>query len=441
MCVWIKHYSFRIVQNSKTMKSNLSILALLLISLFSCRDDDMSSNQNDPLLDDPRLISNIVWETYIDEDFEDLVEASNTQIYDLTHPIICDELIVYYNWWNNGFVALNRDTGEEVWNNYGQILCSNILNPPIMHEGALYFICYRDIYKVDVNSGNIITSFRWLDETEALDTHIAIINGELYLQTYPAGQSGLVGKWYSSPVDNLSPNSFSNFNVDEAYMLDIPQQATNADGHSLLIYTTKVRDLCLTAFNLITNTTEWQFCDFGDIDRNSDPIIDGNNAIALITNQGIHKVDLHSGELIWNTEILSKDYDEFNDAFIDTDFGYFYIGRDGSRLIDKNSGENIWSFERFTLDDGSEKTLRKGKDTPIAINNKVYYFDGVQAALITQDLVSGDIEYNFINPRKNIRDVNFGIFGNFTNSQKIISEDNILYTADAFTMLAFPLPE
>ena len=305
----------------------------------------------------------------------------------------------------------------------------------------MYFICVQNVYKVDINTGNIITSFRWSNEAEALDEHIIIINDNLYLQTYPARLSSLEGKWYSSPVANLSPSSFNNFNVDEAFMLDTPLQATNADGHSLLIYTTKVRDLCLTAYNLTTNTTEWLFCDFGDISWNSNPIIDDNNAIALFTDKGMHKIDLFSGQVIWHKEILTKDYDEHNDDFIDTDFGYYYIGRNGSVLIDKTTGEILWKVERYTLDSGIEKTLFKGDDTPVVVMDKVYFFDSTQGYLITQDLATGDVDYNFINPSKRFENTNFGLFGDFGNSEKVISEDNILYASDYFTMLAFPLPE
>lgn len=418
----------------------LSLFLFLIISLSSCRGDDMLNNQEDSILDHPRIIDNIAWETYIDDDFEDLVEASNTHIYNLSHPVIKDNLIVYYNWFNNGFVALNRITGVEVWNNYGQILCPSIRNKPILHEDFLYFVCLQDVYKVDINSGTV-NSFAWPNSDETIDDHIAIIDNRLYLQSHIVGGGVNNILWHSSDLDKFSPNSFSSFNISQNFMLDIPQSAKNADGHSLLIYSSKVGNFCLTAFNLTTDALEWEYCEEEYSSRNSNPIICDNNSILLFNNQQLFKFDLFTGQIIWNRSILPTDFSEVNDALINTNFGYFYVGWNGSILIDKKSGETLWHVEKYSLDESSEKVLRKGDDTPIAIGDKVYYFDAIQGYLITQDLANGDAEFNFINPSKKFGNTSFGRFGDFSNSEKVISEDNILYTSDYFTLLAFPLPD
>ena len=421
------------------MKNYLAISLFLLVNLLSCGNDDTVASP-DPILDDPQLITNTIWETYIDNNFEDLVEASNTQIHFLDHTFISGNHVIYYNSLQNGFVALNRSNGEEVWNNYGELRCSGIRNRPIHYEGALYFICFQDIYKVDINSGNI-NRFTWVNASETIDDHIAIIDGRLYLQAYPTNQDQISSLWYSSPVDNFNSDSFSSFNPGENILLDSPRHAINNDGHSLLIYTTKVKELCLTVYNLTTETVEWEFCDFGTNNQNSNPIVDADNNIVLIANQNIFKIDLITGQQIYNSEVLSKNFSEVNDALIDTDFEYFYVGQNGSILIDKNTGETLWNVEHYTLTNGNERIVTKGNDTPAVVNNKVYFFDQIQGYLISQDLSNGDLDFHFVNPTKRFGDTSFSGFGNFSNSGKVISEDNILYTSDYFTMLAFPLPE
>lgn len=421
------------------MKNYLAISLFLIVSLFSCGNDDAVAPQ-DPILDDPQLITNTIWETYIDSNFEDLVEAGNTQSHFLDHTFISGNLVVYYNTLQNGFVAVNRSNGEEVWNNYRQISCTGIRNTPILFEGALYFICFQDIYKVDINSGNI-DRFTWANDSETIDDHIAIIDGQLYLQAYPTNQAQISSLWYSSPVDNFTSDSFASFNPSKNILLDTPRHAINDEGHSFLVYSTKVKELCVTVYNLTTEIIEWEFCNFGTNNQNSNPVIDANNSIVLIANQNIFKIDLFTGQLIYKSEVLSKNFSEVNDAFIDTDFGYFYIGQNGSVLIDKNNGETLWNVGRYTLTNGIERLLTKGNDNPEVVNNKVYFFDNIQGYLISQDLASGDLDFHFVNPTKPFDNTSFSGFGDFSNSGKAISEDNILYTSDYFTMLSFPLPE
>ena len=400
----------------------------------------MTTAPSGPVITDPNMINEFTWQTLVDE-----AAISNDENSSVRYPVGYENMVVYSNSNSSsdrdGFVALDRTTGSEVWSNFGQMELGLVSEEPTVVFGVLHIANENTFKSIDLSSGSILNDVA-VDVVgeEELSELIGVFEGNVYTNVEIQNGFDVTSEWLASPISNASPESFVRFNQSDVGDIGKPVFHRNANDEVLMIYSSSFPRAAITAYNLSTNQVEWEIDNFATAGVFSDIEVDANGIYVAV---GLSMLALNpsTGAEIWSRTHFINDL-ENEDGLVQDDTRIYAVGSE-VYIIDKISGDLIWTAQGFERDNGPFVPLRNGFK-PVLYQNNLYFTDrSAEGLLIWVDLNDMDMDFFFIR-ESDVVEINgdpVRVDGlNFQDSGLAVSNEGIIFTHDRLRFLAFDAP-
>lgn len=433
--------TFKVDNFQIIMKYTFLIFFSAFFCFLSCNeDDDMTTTPSGPVITDPNMINEFTWQTLVDES-----AISTNEDFSVSYPVIHENTVVYSNSNSSsnrdGFAALDRSTGSEVWNNYGQMELGLVTEEPSVAFGVLHIVNENTFKSIDLSSGAILNDVAVdLLGNEVLSERIGVFEGNVYANVQVQNGFDVRSEWLISPVNNASPESFIRFNQSDVGDLGKPVFHRTTNDEVLMIYSISFPRAAITAYNLSTNQVEWEIDDFASAGVLSDIEVD-DNGIYIAVGLSMIALNPNTGEEIWSRTHFVNDLED-EDGLVQDDTRIYAVGAE-VYVIDKASGDLIWSAQGFERDNGPFVPLRNGFK-PVLYQNNLYFTDrSAEGLLIWVDLADMEMDFFFIR-ESDVVEIDgdpVRVDGlSFQQSGLAISNEGTIFSHDRLRFLAFDAP-
>ncbi len=412
------------------------ILCGAFLCFLSCDDDESTTPLPGPILLDIRLIDQFDWEALIDEN-----TVENLEEFLVRYPIVHEDVVVYSNSDRNGFVALDRTTGFERWNNYGQMELGSIAEEPTVVLGTMHLANENTFKSIDLATGAILNDLTLILESgEELSEAIGVYEGNVYLNVESPNGINVSSQWLVGSIGSTSAESFTRFNQDEVGDLGKPVFHVNENNEVLMIYGASFPRTSIKSFNITTDQIEWEIDIFSSAGQISNLELDGDRIFVAV---GLNMLALNpnTGEEIWSQAHFINDLENEDGLVLDANRIYA-VGTE-VYIIEKSTGDLVWSAQGFNRDNDNFIPVRNNFK-PILYQDNLYFTEGsIEGLLIWVDLEELEMDY-FSIPDNEIVEIDgdpVRLDGlNFQNSGLAVSSEGFIYTYDRFRFLSFGAP-
>mgnify|MGYP003865572415 CR=1 FL=1 len=423
---------------------------MFLILLFSScnKEEELGSDKDSEFIEEEIEfeLTEFLWKKMIDR-------PTYPRKYHSYYPFIYEGKVIFNNWQLEGYVAMDLETGEEIWNNRGQTNSERLPAKPIKVKNKIYTIKASGLREINLDNGEIEVGYLWPVSNEYMDYEFNIDNNTLYADVHEFANAVTFSGWVSCPLDRLEEQEWTYF--DRQFMINnhgyqrhlaAPVFFEKPNGEKLMIHFSVYADLGfqneyfkIEAYNLDKGEPEW-------VNENSTggslliPYME-DNKIYFTDNKVIHCVDAGTGKTLWRTAEGSLDQLNAAGSMVPYKNSLIVMCRDGRTVaIDKEDGQIIWEqpFEGWEA-----QLYHKGADPHTAnIYNDRLYYVSAWGRLISMDPNNGSYR-SFMFPQfETDEELELELFEqDFNDSHIVISEDGIIYTADGIRFLAFEVPD
>ena len=390
----------------------------------------------DPEVADPHLIDELTWEKFIDED-----NLEDRNRFSPKFPILYNDMIIYAIPTReslNGLIALDRFTGEEVWNNYDQLNLEFVWSEPIIADGMMHFVVDQVFTTIDLTDGTVVNHFTWENTNEDLSDDLVIFEDNLYLSVERQNGDIISSEWLVSPANNVSPQSFVRFNQDDRAHFGKPSFHKRANGENLMIYLSCTPTNEIVAYNLSTNQIEWRAEDISEEGLFYGMELD-EQRLYIVLGLSMFAYDLDTGEQIWGEKHFINDLVD-RVGLLQHEDKIYAVGSE-VYLIDKATGNVDWWQQGVVLDEGNRGNASRNKDKPILYNDKIYFGGESSGHLLSVDVNTQAFDYFYIEDEKTVEGIAVPFQPlDFNDSGFAVADDGIMYSFDRYRFIAFEAP-
>ena len=409
---------------------------LCLLSCDNANDDDMTAPLPGPIITDVHLINQFDWEAFIDESTVESLED-----FSVRYPIVHEDVVVYSNSDRNGFVALDRTTGFEQWNNYEQMVLGLMGEEPTVVLGTMHLANENTFKSIDLQTGAILNDLTLdLAPGEELSEVIGVYEGNIYMNVEAPDGINVTSEWMVGPINNPNAESFMRFNSDNIGDLGKPVFHENANNEVLMIYGSSFPRPSIKSYNITRNQIEWEIDNFATSGQISNVELDGDR-IYVAVGLSMLALNPNTGEEIWSQAHFINLLG--NEDGLVLDANRIYVVGTEVYIIEKSTGDLVWSAQGFDRDNDNFIPVRNNFK-PILFQNNLYFTEAsTDGLLIWVDLDNPKMDY-FSIPDNEVVEIDgdpVRLDGlDFQNSGLAISSDGIIYTYDRFRYLSFDAP-
>ena len=429
---------------------NYTIFFIIVILFFSCKNEEQLGNNIDPNLPEDQVefeLTDFKWKKMIDR-------PTYPRKYDSFYPFIHEGKVIFNNWRLEGFVAMDLETGETVWDNRGQTNDAYLPMSPVKIKNKIYTIKSSGLREINLDNGEIEVGYLWPVANEFMDWEFNINENILYAEVSEYATASTFSGWVSCPLDRLEDQDWTYF--DRQFMINnngyqrhigAPTFYDKPNGEKLIIYPVVYATLAFSdeyhrieAYNIDKGMLEWS--NENGFDTNLYvPYMDGNRIYFSGSNY-VHCVDALTGKTIWKTADGSVDNVINVGGVIPYEDMLIVLSRQDGRTvaINKEDGSVIWEqpFEGWEA-----QLYHIGAETNTAniYNDRLYYVSS-WGRLISMDLSNGSYRSFKFPQFETDEELELELFEQgLNNGHIVISEDGIIYTADGIRFLAFEVPD
>ncbi len=432
----------------------------ILFCCFSCLDTEDDFVQAIPeIMDaDPNegsrnIIDSFKWNNIIDVN---LLQSKKLSV--IRYPLIYQNTVIFSEFEKGGFVAFDRFTGQQIWDNRGSFNTNSIFNPRI-HKGVVYFVSGSGLRAFDALTGAMIHNTTVNVGNEFLNADFGIYKDKIYVHADDFNfVEPIFDEWRVNDVLGINKEEWVRFNRVEPAMNNgdkrlyyEPSFFEDENGDDNMIYMAHESSdrfitgtIALISYNLSADSIKWVQKDFkprGGLSRA--PKIDGNRIYTLGKEYAIC-LSAETGDVIWDLgpSVMKDELTGYADYFIHED-KFLIFGRQEQILcLNKTSGAVMWARQSDTPSPNVNIIDNIGtmSNSVNVYNNRAYYINnsGLITSVRLQDGLVGpsyrlptwiDIEAHDVR-----------LFEQTFRPHMTISEDGVIYVDDGFRFLAFDIP-
>jgi hypothetical protein len=250
-------------------------------------DGDCNNEKEEVEEEEPgNVVDSFMWSNVIDPDL-----LRQRRSLDIRYPQILGDIVVYSVFEQEGFVAFNRFTGEELWDNRGQFNDNSIFNP-ILHDGIMYYVNGSGVRAFEMATGTVVYNTTDFIENQFLNADFGIYKDKIYVHADDFNSTPpIFDEWRVNRIDAINSSEWLRFNRvipsqnnGKKRSYDAPTFYVDANGDDNMIYTAHesgdqflTGTIAIISYNLTADSIKWVKQDFrpiGGIGRA--PTLDGD---------------------------------------------------------------------------------------------------------------------------------------------------------------------
>ena len=438
------------------------VTCLYLFCFQSCLDVNTDDEQiisgtdsptnNPDYLDGAILIDSFKWIQIIDEQLLNLYKSVFTR-----HPQVHGDKIIYGVLDQDGFVALDRFTGNLIWDNRG-VFNNTAIAKTQEYNGFIYYNTRGGIRSFNISTGAVGVNYSLSNSNQYLGQEFAIFNDRYYAHLDDFNFSEpIFDEWIVSEMPPLEKNDWVHFNRIEAASnngfkrgYNFPTFFIDQNGDTTMIYACQesnnlfmTGNMHLISYNLSADSIKWinrNFTPRGGLTKA--PLLDEGRLYTLGEENALC-LSAESGEIIWEVgaPVIKDKLTGYADFLIHEN-KMIILGKVEQILcLNKFNGSVVWS-RFFEITKPSDVYIGgSNRNTANIYNGKLYYINGWGSLVVTSIDDDNSFDRYSLPQLVPIEGYEIKLFEpSFSNQNMTISEDGVIYTSDGYRFLAFDAP-
>lgn len=446
-----------------TMINRIIFITSFAVLLLSCPNDDIvdlqevgvdGEDMEEIQIENENVIDSFLWAIPVDS-----TTISNRSKYIVRHVLLHEDKVLFHTPELSGWVALEANTGDEIWSNRGVLNKAEIFDSPLQHEEFMYYMRTSSFLKINMDNGNLELKELWPIGPEFQRNSLAI-DGDIIHSTVDEFNNAKPAfeDFLSISVDEIvSPplnwNRFNEYvaaeNEDIVRGSGSPVFYTDLNNRRNLIYASVNMTLNLQT-NLFNTVTSYDFeADSIKWERRipaSGPFGSGilieEDRIYALVDRTMLCLNAETGELIWKAE--KRFFDEtfaFGAGMHIVGDKIVALGTNSRNIgVDKYTGVVKW-FVHYDANHPDRLAAGSRQFAVDVYQDRIYYISG-WGQLVSLNPNSGSVRRYYLPDRPVIEEYGIQLFEpSFRLNGMTISDDGIVYLSEGLRFLALEVPD